>query len=330
MTPLRFSGEEFAGVLDLGELHERVVDQGRWAVVVDGDGLPDVLAASSMGRLQTLAAVVVGAVEDPSARTPQWADVVVGPGSPDLEAVLDTVDRNPAASTTLALLLRTGEGRSVPAGLVAESAAYGLLQGGVEFERWRTRTPRRARPEESGRVVLVSRQGHRLSITLDRPQVLNAFNARMRDELLAAVGVATADPTITSVTLRGSGPAFCSGGDLDEFGSRPDPASAHLVRLQRNAGRALAEVADRTTAYIHGPTVGSGIELAAFAHRVVAHPSTRISLPEVGLGLIPGAGGTVSLPRRIGRQATALLALGLPAIDAGTALAWGLVDEVEE
>ena len=106
--------------------------------------------------------------------------------------------------------------------------------------------------------------------------------------------------------------------------------TAHLVRLQRNAGRALAEVADRTTVHIHGSTVGSGIELAAFAHRVVARSDTRIALPEVRLGLVPGAGGTVSLPRRIGRHATMLLAVGLRSVDARTALAWGLVDEVDD
>ena len=298
-------------------------------MVVDGDDLADTLPARSMECLQTLAAVVVGVVEDPTARTPQWADVVVGPASRDLEAVVETVGRNPMASTVLAVLLRTGEGLSVPAGLVAESTAYGLLQGGPEFERWHAGIPARTRPDVPGPAVLVTRGDHELSITLDRPQVLNAFNSQMRDQLLAALRVATADPTITSVTLRGSGPSFCSGGDLDEFGSRPDPVSAHLVRLQRNVGRALSGVAARTTVHLHGSTVGSGIELAAFARRVVAARSTRISLPEVRLGLIPGAGGTVSLPRRIGRHATALLALGPPVIDAGTALAWGLVDELE-
>lgn len=74
--------------------------------------------------------------------------------------------------------------------------------------------------------------------------------------------------------------------------------------------------------------VGAGIELAAFADRIVADPATRISLPELTLGLLPGAGGTVSLPRRIGRQRTAYLALTGSVIDASTALAWGLVDEI--
>ncbi len=342
MVPLRLSGEEFAWVLAAGQLHERVVDSGQFAVVVEVDGLPKELAARSMASLRSLAAVVVGEVGvvgagvDPAApidpigpSAPAWVDVAVPTQSAALEAVLQTVAQHPMASTTLAVLLRTGQGRSAPDGLVAESTAYGLLQGGPEFARWRAATPVRERPAEPGPLVRTLREGDQLAITLDRPQVLNAFNAQMRDELLAALEVATVDPAITSVSLRGAGPSFCSGGDLDEFGTRPDPVSAHLVRLQRSVGRELAGVADRTTAHIHGSTVGSGIELAAFAGRVVAHPSTRISLPEVGLGLIPGAGGTVSLPGRIGRHATALLALDPSGIDAATALAWGLVDELE-
>jgi len=307
-----------------------VSESGAAAVVVEGDDLPDRLAQRSMERLETLAAVVVAVVTDPAARVPDWADVVVGADGSTLGAVLATVGDSPMASTTLAVLLRTGHNRSIPEGLVAESMAYGLLQGGPEFARWRAGHPARVRPEPAGAPVRVTREDEVLSIILDRPHVLNAFNAAMRDELVAALGVAAADPTVTTVLLGGSGRAFCSGGDLGEFGSRPDPVTAHLVRLARNAGRSIAEVADRTMVRIHGSTVGSGIELAAFAHRVVAHRDTRIALPEVRLGLIPGAGGTVSLPRRIGRHATMLLALGLPSIDAPTALAWGLVDEIED
>jgi enoyl-CoA hydratase/carnithine racemase len=174
----------------------------------------------------------------------------------------------------------------------------------------------------------VERHGDQLTITLDRPHVRNALNAAVRDGLDAALQIAVLDPSVTAVHLRGAGPSFCAGGDLDEFGSRSDPPSAHLLRLQRSPARSLAVVADRVTAHLHGDAVGSGIELAAFAHRVVAAPSTRIALPEVGLGLVPGAGGTVSLPRRIGRHRMMLLALAGEPIDVGTALAWGLVDEL--
>ena len=173
------------------------------------------------------------------------------------------------------------------------------------------------------------REGPRLILTLTRPERRNALDARMRDELSEGIAVAAADPGITVVELRGEGPAFCAGGDLDEFGSRSDPASAHVLRLQRSIGRELSHLGARTTAYVHGACVGSGIELAAFADRVVAAADTRIALPEIGLGLVPGAGGTVSLTRRIGRLRTAWLAFSGRTIDAATALDWGLVDDVE-
>ncbi len=91
----------------------------------------------------------------------------------------------------------------------------------------------------------------------------------------------------------------------------------------------MSNLGARTTAYVHGACVGSGIELAAFTARVVAAADTRIALPEIGLGLVPGAGGTVSLTRRIGRLRTAWLAFSGTTIDAATALEWGLVDDLE-
>jgi Enoyl-CoA hydratase/isomerase len=328
MDPVRLSGSEFVAVLEAGEAFERIVGLESASVLVAGDELSDTLAPGPLGRLAMLPAVVVAVVSDPG-RRPKWADLVVAPDSPELAAALETVAANPLASIALALLLRGGEGRTVAQGLVAESMAYGLLQAGPEFAAWRGGAPARDHPGEEGPPVLVERRGHELAVTLHRPHVLNAFNAAMRDELVAALQVAVADPSVTAVVVRGAGDSFCSGGDLDEFGSRPDPATAHLVRLQRSAGRMLADLSGRTTVHVHGSTVGSGVELAAFAGLVVADRSTRISLPEVRLGLIPGAGGTVSLPRRIGRHATMQLAVGRPWIDAETARSWGLVDRLE-
>jgi enoyl-CoA hydratase/carnithine racemase len=100
------------------------------------------------------------------------------------------------------------------------------------------------------------------------------------------------------------------------------------VRLQQSVGRAIDAVRDRVTVHLHGACIGSGIELPAFAGTVIAEPSTTIALPEVSLGLVPGAGGTVSLPRRIGRHRTARLALAGERVDAAVALSWGLVDAV--
>ena len=78
-----------------------------------------------------------------------------------------------------------------------------------------------------------------LLLTLTRPDRLNALDAPMRDALVEALTLAAADPEIARVELRGEGRAFCAGGDLDEFGTRPDPATAHLVRLERSVGRVL-------------------------------------------------------------------------------------------
>lgn len=151
----------------------------------------------------------------------------------------------------------------------------------------------------------------------------------MRDELWAAFDVADADPSV-EIDLCGAGASFCSGGDLDEFGTLPDPATGHLVRLSRSLGARLSQLAGRTTVQLHGPCVGSGIELAAFGGRIVATPDTVVSLPEVSFGLIPGAGGTASLPPRIGRHRTAWLALSGSTIGARTGLEWGLIDTLVE
>lgn len=329
MDPVRLSGPELVGVLEAGEAFEAIVGLECGAVVVEGDDLPDAMPNELVAGLAMVPAVLVAVVCNPRDRRPAWADLVVAPESPEMAAALDTVGANPLASITLAVLLRDSDRRTVAQGLVAESMAYGLLQAGPEFAAWRAGAPVRRHPDGNGPPVLVDRRDGELTVTLHRPHVLNAFNAPMRDQLVAALQVAVADPSVSAVVLRGAGDSFCSGGDLDEFGSRSDPATAHLVRMQRSAGRVLDALSGRATAHIHGSTVGSGIELAAFAHRVVAERATRISLPEVHLGLIPGAGGTVSLPRRIGRHATLLLAVALPWIDAPTALAWGLVDELE-
>jgi len=79
--------------------------------------------------------------------------------------------------------------------------------------------------------------------------------------------------------------------------------------MTRSPARLLAAMTGRLRAEVHGACIGAGIELAAFAHHVIATPDAFFQLPEVGMGLIPGAGGTASLPRRIGRQRTAYLAL---------------------
>jgi enoyl-CoA hydratase len=247
----------------------------------------------------------------------------------ELAPVLAGIDAAPLAATALVQCLRASEGMDVERGLVLESLVYSTLQAGPEFAAWCAARPTpRVRPPPKGAAVRAARDGDRLRITLSRPEKRNAFSAEMRDGLVDALRVAVCTPEIREILLEGEGPAFCSGGDLDEFGELPDPATAHVVRTTRSAARLLALCADRVRAELHGACVGAGVELPAFAARVVARADARFWLPELDLGLIPGAGGTVSLPKRIGRQRTAWLALSRLPIDAETARRWGLVDAV--
>ena len=284
--------------------------------------------AQAVARLATLPSIVIaGPGHTPSVSELDLADVVAGSAA-DVAALLAGVRGAPVAAQAVTLLLRAAEGRSVEAGLVAESAVFSALQAGPEHRSWRERTPRRTRRDDDGPRLQVQRLGSTIEIRLQRAATANALDVRMRDELLEVLAVVEAAPELDAV-LRGDGPVFCSGGDLDEFGSAPDPANAHLVRLRRSIGAVLARVADRVTVLVHGSVAGSGVELAAFAGRVVAHPEARFALPELELGLVPGAGGTVSLTRRIGRHRTAWMALSGRPVDAGTARSWGLVDEIE-
>ena len=233
---------------------------------------------------------------------------------------------SPQASVILGRVLRITEALPVPDALEVESLAYSTLLGGPEFARWLAGRAARATPPPAGDPVLVRRDGAILRVTLNRPERRNAYSRGLRDALADALRVAQSDPAITRVVLDGAGPCFCSGGDLGEFGTTPDPVTAHFVRTSAGAAGLLHGLAARAEARVHGPCVGAGVELAAFARTVVAAEDATFRLPETGMGLIPGAAGTVSLPRRIGRWRTFYLALsGIP-LDAATALAWGLAD----
>jgi hypothetical protein len=246
----------------------------------------------------------------------------------EVDDLTAAVTRSPMASLALVQLLRAGESLDVWGGLFAESAVYSMLQSGPEFTRWLASRPRGRADPPIGPAVITAREGALVHVTLNRPKRHNAFDTSMRDELVTTLRTVAADPSVAELHLDGTGPSFCSGGDLAGFGTFPDPASAHGVRMTRSPAWWLAQCADRTSVAVHGACIGAGIELAAFARELTATADAFFQLPEVALGLVPGAGGTVSLPRRIGRQRTAWLALSGHRIDAATALAWGLVDRV--
>ncbi|MET7768444.1 enoyl-CoA hydratase/isomerase family protein [Nocardia sp. NPDC005366] len=243
--------------------------------------------------------------------------------------------RSPLAATICDDVLRaTAACTELWPGLALESLAYSTLQAGPEFERWLSERGPARTAEESAEAVLTSRSADTIEIWFNRPHRHNAFDNRTRAGLLDALTVARLDPSVRAVHLRGAGPSFCSGGDLAEFGTFVDPAASHVARTRHSPAQAIDELTRRLgrecMASVHGRVLGSGLEMASFFGTVRAHPDTVFGLPELDLGLIPGAGGTVSVTRRIGRWRTAYLVLSGRTIPAATALAWGLVDEIGE
>ena len=290
------------------------------------------LVAQAAERLAELPAVSLGfgAAESPCAHAlaPALDLRLSEDDASDLAAIEESVAKSPLASLGLVQLLRASRARTIYEGLVAESLVYSTLQAGPEFAAWLASHVRREREPSREPAVLVAREGAALALRLNRPEKRNAFSSAMRDALCEALRFALHDAEIARIELSGAGAAFCSGGDLDEFGTLPDPATAHAIRSTRNVALLLSRLALRVTSRVHGACVGAGIELPAFGRRIVAREDALFLLPEIGMGLVPGAGGTVSLPRRIGRQRTAQLALTRRAIDASRALAWGLIDEI--
>lgn len=277
------------------------------------------------------AACPVIALLPPDTETTWPVDLTFTDGSDEtIGAVTAGAAANPAAAATLTHVLRATGSLDVVDALRVESLAYSMLLAGPEFRAWLEQQPPSSRAADEGDVVRTERRGGVLHVALNRPHVHNAFDAAMRDALVEAFTLARTDYSVGTVELAGNGPSFCSGGDLSEFGTTHDPVHAHLIRTARSVGMSMHELRDRLTVRVHGSCIGAGVELPAFARRVVAAKGTTFRLPEVGMGLIPGAGGTVSLPRRIGRERTLLLALSGLELSAADALDWGLVDAIAE
>jgi enoyl-CoA hydratase/carnithine racemase len=200
------------------------------------------------------------------------------------------------------------------------------LQASEEHAAWLARQPV-APPSEPGAVRL-ERVGDVLNVVLDRPTAHNAIDRFMRDQLFEAFELAALDADIKRVRLSGEGRSFSVGADLTEFGTTRDAAAGHLIRRRTLPASTLLQVAEKVEAHVNGACIGAGLEIAAFAKQVNASANSWFQLPELAMGIMPGAGGCVSLSRRIGRQRTALLALSGARIGARVALAWGLIDAI--
>lgn len=259
------------------------------------------------------------------------ADAIV-PDRGAAETLIRRIDKNPLAALVLVQTLRCTEQLETTLALDVESMAYATLQAGKEFRHWQSREQPAPPPAamQGDAPILLSREGPLANARLNRANTRNAMNIEMRDAWVEALELLELDDTIDTLRFSGNGACFSTGGDLSEFGTFPDPATAHHIRSALSPARLLNRLGARTCFYLHGACLGSGIELPAFSHRVIAHSRAFFQLPEIQLGLIPGAGGTVSIARRIGRQRLGWMALSGKRINAQQALELGLVDEIAD
>ncbi len=179
-------------------------------------------------------------------------------------------------------------------------------------------------------TVLVERAESIATITLNRPDVLNALNVRMLDELAAALAEIDADPAVRAAILTGAGTkAFAAGADIGELNALP---GAHAGEAQARKGQALTRAIERmrvpVIAAVNGFALGGGCELAMACDIRIAGENARFGQPEVNLGLLPGYGGTQRLTRLAGEGAAMYLCLTGEMIDAAEALRIGLVQKV--
>ena len=172
-------------------------------------------------------------------------------------------------------------------------------------------------------TVTITHQDENAVATLDNPPV-NALSAALRADLNDALAQAMADPSVTALVIAAKGRAFIAGADISEFGKPPaPPILPDLLAAIENAPKPVV-------AAIEGVALGGGLEVALACHGRVARPAARLGLPEIKLGLIPGAGGTQRLPRLIGATAAFPMMLSGEPIPAQKALALGLVDKLVE
>jgi enoyl-CoA hydratase/carnithine racemase len=188
--------------------------------------------------------------------------------------------------------------------------------------------PRRSERDSPAVLYELLDRGNIAVVTLNRPRQLNAYNTAMRDGLFEALSAVRDDPQVRVMILRGAGRAFSTGGDVREFGTAPSPSRAREVRWLRDVWGTLQRLRAVTIAAVHGYAVGGGFEMALLCDQCVAASDTRFALPETGLAMIPGVGGTQTLPRLIGVPRAQRLALNGEWLDARGAQQLGLVSKV--
>jgi enoyl-CoA hydratase len=177
-------------------------------------------------------------------------------------------------------------------------------------------------------AVVYEKRGAIAVVSLNRPEVLNAYDVSMRDALFEALQAVRDDPEVRAMVLRGNGPAFCTGGDLHEFGSAPSPVAARATRWRRDVWGVLKSLTKPSIAAVHGYVVGGGMEMALLCDLCIAADDARFAYPETGLGMIPGVAGTQTTSRALGVGRALDLVLTGRWLDARAATRIGLVTRV--
>ena len=179
------------------------------------------------------------------------------------------------------------------------------------------------------KTLIYEKKDHIAYVTLNRPQALNVYNIQMRDDLYQVLSAIKDDPEVRVGIFKGAGEkAFCSGADLNEFLTAPSPVVARKVRFGRNVWGLFLSIPQPLIAAVHGYVLGSGIEMALCCDIRIASEDARFGLPEVGLGIIPAAGATQTLPRIIGRARALEMLLTTRWLNAEEAYRFGLVNRV--
>ena len=178
-------------------------------------------------------------------------------------------------------------------------------------------------------TVLFHKEGAVGRLVLNRPDVINAFDVQMRDDLFAALEAVRDDPDVRSVLISGAGErGFCAGADLTEFGTAPSQIIARQVRWERDLWGLFGSIGKPLLAALHGYVIGSGVEIACLCDLRVAAEDAVFRMPETALGMVPAAGGSQTLPRTIGQGVAMKTLLANEVLDAGTVLKLGLVHRV--
>ena len=178
-------------------------------------------------------------------------------------------------------------------------------------------------------TIIYEKQNAVAYITLNRPKVLNVYNIKMRDELYQILGAIKDDPDVSVAILKGAGDkAFCAGADLTEFLTAPSPIIARQVRWERDVWGLFLSLPQPVIVALHGYVLGDGIEMALCCDLRIASQDAQFGTPEVGLGIIPAAGATQTLPRTVGRGKALEMLLTSRRINAEEAYKAGLVNQV--